>query len=1014
MKKLSRKLLLLTAHLLLALPLLAQVTFPRNGVADHREGLYAFTNATIHKSWQEKIDNATLLIREGKIVAVGKGISIPPDAVVIDASGKSIYPAFIDLHSGYGMPEIKREGGNSGRGGGGSSQISGKKGAYAWNEALKPEFQSFENFRTDDKSAAEYRKIGFGAVLSHQMDGIDRGTSSLVSLSDEREHSVILKERVGHHLSFRKGSSPQGYPSSLMGAIALLRQTYLDGRWYQSTGHLEEVNLSLEAWNNALGLRQFFEAGDKLDLLRAAQLGKEFGTTYVIKGGGDEYQRLDAIKATGSSLILPLNFPEAYDVEDPYDAAEVRLADLKHWELAPANPARVAAAGILFALTTADLKRKDDFMGNLRKAIEQGLPEQEALKALTWTPASLSNSLDLLGSLEPGKLACFFIAGGNVFDEKTKIYHNWIKGKPFVFKDLQSPDIAGSYTFTLGSEKLKMEVSEDGEGFKVTIKADDTTDIKVNHKISHGRITLTFKKKGEENTTRLSGTIEKDNWSGTGQDGAGNWISWNAQRGGPLEKGGDKQQQRDRKTQAAAEAGKVTYPFAAFGRTEVPKAQTWLLKNATVWTNEADGVLQNADVLIQNGKIARVGKNLSQQGAVVVDATGRHVTPGIIDEHSHIAASRGINEGTQASSAEVRIGDVVDSEDIDIYRQLSGGVTCVQVLHGSANPIGGQSAILKLCWGLEPERLKYEQARPFIKFALGENVKRSRSERNDRFPDSRMGVAEVFEDHFNEALRYGELKRSGKPYRTDLELEALLEILESKRFISCHSYVQSEINMLMHVAERFGFRVNTFTHILEGYKVADKMREHGAGGSSFSDWWAYKYEVYEAIPHNGAIMHEQGVTVAFNSDDAEMARRLNQEAAKAVRFGGVKEEDALKFVTLNPAKLLRIDQHTGSLKPGKDADVVVWSDHPLSVYAKADMTFVDGVRYFDRTEDEQLRMELAAERHRLIQKMLGVKKEGGKTQRPTWRRDNRYHCDSQADEGNGKAYEEEGEDHHGH
>jgi imidazolonepropionase-like amidohydrolase len=343
---------------------------------------------------------------------------------------------------------------------------------------------------------------------------------------------------------------------------------------------------------------------------------------------------------------------------------------------------------------------------------------------------------------------------------------------------------------------------------------------------------------------------------------------------------------------------------------------------------------------------------------------------------------------------------VVNSEDINIYRQLSGGVTAAQILHGSSNPIGGQSAIIKFRWGFAPEEMKYEHARPFIKFALGENVKRSRSSSNDRFPNTRMGVAQVYEDHFTEAKKYGEMKRSGKPYRTDLELECILEILESQRFITCHSYRQSEINMLMKVAEKFNFRVNTFTHILEGYKVADKMAEHGVGGSSFADWWAYKFEVYEAIPHNGAIMHEQGVTVAFNSDDAEMARRLNQEAAKAVRFGGVSEEDALKFVTLNPAKLLHIDQYTGSLKPGKDADVVLWSDHPLSVYAKADMTFVDGIKFFDRQEDLRKREEVAAERNRIIQKMLAEKKDGGKMQRPSWRQGSHYHCDSEEDEGN--------------
>ncbi len=979
---------------------ISQETYPRNGVADHRDGLYAFTNATIYKSWNEKLENATLVIRKGKVEAVGQGIAVPSDAVVVDAAGKTIYPAFIDVYTGYGMPETRRE-----TTGGRPRQTqfeSSKPGAYAWNEALKPEFQAHEHFKTNDKTAGEYRKLGFGAVLTHSMDGISRGTSTLVTLSDDREHEVIVKERAGHHLSFRKGTSPQSYPSSLMGAIALLRQTYLDAQWYKKTGRNQEVNLSLEAWNNAQALPQIFETGDRLEALRAAAIGKEFGISYILKGNGDEYQRLDEIKATGSSIILPVNFPDAYDVEDPYDALQVSLSDMKHWELAPANPARLAQAGIPFAFTSADLAKKDDLLPNIRKAIEHGLSEQDALKALTWTPAGLTQSLNELGTLEKGKLANFIITNGNVFDEKTKIYHNWIKGKPYVFKDLDAPDLAGAYTLTVGDMAMKMEVSEEGESHKMVIKTNDTTELKINHKLHGGRITLTFKLEGQEGMTRLSGTLGKDSWLGTGQEGNGNWTTWSAVRTGDLDKKEEKKAERDDKKADKAATGAVVYPFMAYGWSQRPKADTYVLKNATVWTCEREGILENTDVLIQNGKVARIGKNINQDNAIQIDATGKHVTPGIIDEHSHIAISRGVNEGTQASSAEVRIADVVNSEDINIYRQLSGGVTCVQLLHGSANPIGGQSAIIKLRWGFAPEQMKYDHAKPFIKFALGENVKQSNwgTEGGNRFPQTRMGVAEVYEDYFTEARKYGELKRSGKPYRPDLELEALLEILDGKRHITCHSYVQSEINMLMHVAERHRFKVNTFTHILEGYKVADKMKAHGAGGSSFSDWWAYKYEVYEAIPHNGAIMHEQGLTVAFNSDDAEMARRLNQEAAKAVRFGGVKEEDALKFVTLNPAKLLRIDDRTGSIKSGKDADLVLWSDHPLSVYAKADMTFVDGIKFFDRNEDLRLRDEIAAERNRLVQKMLSVKKDGGRTQRPSARRDRHYHCDSEEDEGN--------------
>ncbi|MFQ5447453.1 MAG: amidohydrolase family protein, partial [Saprospiraceae bacterium] len=959
----------------------AQETFPRNGVADHRDGLYAFTNATIFKSYNEKLENATLVIRKGRVEAIGQGIPVPPDAVVVDAAGKTIYPSFIEIYTDYGMPKEKRSTGGQSRGFfGRTTQFETKKpGAYAWNQALRPEFQAYEVFNPNAKAAGEYLKLGFGAALSHKMDGISRGTSVLVTLGDDRAHETIIKERVGHHLSFRRGSSPMSYPSSLMGAIALLRQTYLDGQWYQQAGGKEEVNLSLQAWNDDLGLQQFFETSGKLDELRAARLGKEFGVTYILKSGGNDYQRLREIQATGSPLILPVNFPDAYDVEDPYDALSVSLSQMKHWELAPTNPGRVAAAGIPFALTTNGLKKVSQFPARVRKAIENGLSEEDALKALTFTPAELTNSLDELGTLEKGKLANFIITDGDIFKEKTKIYHNWVKGKPHVFKDLDAPDLSGAYTFTVADMAYKLNVTQDGAAPKMVIQVSDTTEIKVKSKISNGRITLSFKPEGSEKLTRLSGTTGKDGWLGTGQDGHGNWVSWTATRTGDVEekaedakpekKGKNGRRGGAGKERTAApppdQVGEVTYPFLPFGWTQRPKAETYVLKNATVWTNEREGILKNTDVLIKGGKIAEIGRNIDRDDAIQIDATGKHVTPGVIDEHTHIAASRGINEGTQASSAEVRIGDVINSDDINIYRQLSGGVTAIQILHGSANPIGGQSGIIKMRWGYAPEELKYEHAKPFIKFALGENVKRSRSSSNNRFPDSRMGVEQVYMDYFTEAQHYGELKKSGKPYRKDLELEALLEVLNSKRFVTCHSYRQSEINMLMHVAEYFNFHINTFTHILEGYKVADKMKAHGAGGSSFSDWWAYKFEVYEAIPYNGAIMHEQGVTVAFNSDDAEQARRLNQEAGKAVRFGGVSEEEALKFVTLSPAKLLHIEGYTGSLKVGKDADVVLWSDNPLSVYAKAEMTFVDGIKFFDRNEDLKLRKGVSAERNRL-------------------------------------------------
>ena len=325
----------------------------------------------------------------------------------------------------------------------------------------------------------------------------------------------------------------------------------------------------------------------------------------------------------------------------------------------------------------------------------------------------------------------------------------------------------------------------------------------------------------------------------------------------------------------------------------------------------------------------------------------------------------------------MRIADVIDPEDIQIYRQLSDGVTAAHLLHGSCNTIGGQTQLIKMRWGKDAEEVKFANWDPFIKFALGENVKRSYSPTNNRFPDTRMGVEQVLVDAFTRAEDY---EKMGDNKRRDLELDALVEILNHKRFITCHSYVQSEINMLMHVADSFHFKVNTFTHILEGYKVADKMKAHGAYASTFSDWWAYKAEVEDAIPYNAALMTDEGLTVAINSDDPEQARHLNQEAAKSIKYGGLTEEQAFKMCTLNPATMLHIADRVGSIKVGKDADVVLWNDNPLSVYATAQKTFVDGIEYYDRQRDSTMRIYIASERNRLIQKMLTAKKGGAKTQ----------------------------------
>lgn len=429
----------------------------------------------------------------------------------------------------------------------------------------------------------------------------------------------------------------------------------------------------------------------------------------------------------------------------------------------------------------------------------------------------------------------------------------------------------------------------------------------------------------------------------------------------------------------------VTDPLSAFGRAREPEQPAAVVfQNATVWTSGPRGKLARASVLVQQGKIAGVyadGEMIQPlpEGAVIVDCDGKHLAPGIIDCHSHIATDGGVNEGSQSITCEVRIGDFINCDDINIYRQLAGGVTAANVLHGSANTIGGQNQVIKMRWGASGERMKFAEAPPGVKFALGENVKRSNfaSRGPPRYPASRMGVEQLVRDAFRAARDYrrswDEFKATGKgiPPRVDLELEALSEIVDGRRMIHCHAYRQDEILALMRTCEEFGVKVAVFQHVLEGYKVADAMARHGAAGSSFADWWAYKYEAWDAIPYDGSLMREAGVLVSFNSDDPELARRLNLEAAKAVKYGGVPEEEALKFVTLNPAKQLKVDQYVGSIEVGKQADLVVWSGSPLSTFSRCEQTWVDGRRYFDRSEDAELRKQGLAMRTALVQKILG-------------------------------------------
>jgi len=988
----NRKLLIILLSIF-CFPSFGQETFPVNGVATEFDPIYAFINAHIINADNE-IPNGVLLIQGDKILQVDTGLQIPKNAIITDLKGDFVYPSFIDLNTQYGLPKTKSRK-HSFR----PQYDSKKEGVFHWNQAIHPEINAIDNFQNDNKKAENFRNFGFGIVLTHQKNGIARGTGSLVLLSDKKEHQNILIQNASAHYSFSKGNSSQKYPTSLMGSIALLRQTFLDAEWYAQG--VNDFNYSYEAFNSQQDLPQIFTINDAFDISRIYKIADEFEVDYIIIGNGDEYKQLDIIKETNFSFVLPLNFPESYEVSNPEEAENISLQELKHWESAPFNPLILANNNISFSFTSSGQKNPKDFLKNLRKIIQTGLSKKDVLAALTTIPARQLNSEHLIGTIEKDKYANFIICSKDIFEDGV-IYENWIAGQKYEVNKKQEIDIRGYYT--LNSEKFEnkwVTIKGTKEKPKATIVFLDS--LPLNISLLDNEISMNTK----DGSFRAVGTFSNAKISGRLQDESGVFYPFSMARDSLFKEGGGR---FSAKTDSIIP--EIWFPNKAYGFLQKPVAETILFKNATIWTNEVEGILVNSDVLIKEGSIIAVGKEIDLSEILnkdevikTIDASGKHISCGIIDEHSHIAIRRGVNEGSQAVTAEVRIGDVINANDINIYRQLAGGVTASQLLHGSANPIGGQSALIKLRWGSSAEEMKIEGADGFIKFALGENVKQSNwgDFNRVRFPQSRMGVEQVFYDAFYRARKYQlewnlyntmsrSMKNKSKSPREDLELNALVEILKSERFVTCHSYVQSEINMLMHVADSMDFNINTFTHILEGYKVAEKMKNHGAGGSSFSDWWAYKFEVNDAIPYNATLLNNAGVVTAINSDDAEMGRRLNQEAAKAVKYGGTTEEDAWKMVTFNPAKLLHLDDRMGSIKVGKDADIVIWSDNPLSIYAKVEQTYVDGICLFDLQRDLKLREQNLRERMRIIQKMMHEKSE--KKRIPKKEKEKLYHCDT--------------------
>ncbi|WP_412499039.1 amidohydrolase family protein [Shewanella indica] len=972
-------------------------------LTDNTPRLTALTHAKLILSPGKQLDNATLLIENNRIKQVISNNEIPQNAYKIDLNGYTIYPGFIDPFAEYGLEYSESAAAIEAP----VYQIK-SKGAVAANGAIHAEKEWFTYVLPDNKTASNWISNGFTSVQSAHLDGIFRGVGVSLSLADKKSNQVIYRPRSRHFMAFDKGNSPQDYPNSLMGSIALIRQTLSDANWYNQNkknaagreGLLSpEFNTALERLHDIKTRGVIFDTRNLNNQLRAAKLLSQSDIQPILLGNGQEYARVKELLEYRPVLILPLNFPAAPQVSDEDYAREVPLNILRHWERAPSNPAVLAANNIPFSFTQYGMDGKA-FWPRLRMALQAGLDEEAALAALTTQAAAAAGIEDLVGKLAPGYMADLVIAKGNLFQD-GEIISVWLQGEE---QKLMPPGYQwqGSYRLHLAELELDLELQlsqQKPRTLRGSLSSGDQQ-VELAHLTTDSKrlsFSANLQDAGIGGISRI--TLWQDDEGLQGRllhaDGAITQLAGSRLPHAPLTA------ETAEETKASAAAvnsqsktisktepeylSRLTSPLQAYGRSEQPGTEKLHIRNVTLWTSSEAGIIGNSDLILANGKIAKIGTNLSTpSGYQVIEGAGMHLTAGIIDEHSHIAVNGGLNEMSDAITSEVQIADVLNPDDIAIYRSLAGGVTTANLLHGSANPIGGQSQVIQLRWGESAENLKFTQAHQGIKFALGENVKQSNwGERyTRRFPQSRMGVKALMSDAFNAArdykdaqAQYAELrsreKRKQLSPRPDYRLQAIAQVLNGERDVHIHSYVQSEILMFLRLAEAYDFKVTAFTHVLEGYKLAPELAAHGAGASTFADWWAYKFEVYDAIPQNACLMMNAGVLTSINSDDFEMQRRLNQEAAKSVKYCDMSQEDAWKMVTINPAKQLGIDAITGSIEEGKQADLVLWDANPLSVYAKSQAVWIGGKRYFDRAEDKQMTQAIVSERQALIQKILG-------------------------------------------